>query len=220
MWLFILTWSRGPEFYFSSNLVVLALLSVSVHPPTGLEPLVLLRYQGYLSCQHSYCPAVDLYSFHSFWLDGPGIVNQTRNLVAKPGTTRAVHRLLPVCCARCRQRGRQGLVLLMPVCTEDEEGFFVSCLSRHTQKCFQDPSVVKSAMHNYTSKHNVPRQICPISKRARMEVKTGVSYIGSDCLHVWLLWNYFLITLKGCLQQRGREKAPRGSWGLFGPLPN
>lgn len=76
----------------------------------------------------------------------------------------------------------------------------------------------KCAMRNYTSKHNVPRQICPISKQARMEVKAGVPDTVADCLHVWPLRNHFLITLKGELQQRGRERISgslRGSLILY-----
>lgn len=114
-----------------------------IHP---LDRSLFCFYDIRDTCQHFYHLVADFYIFHPFWLDGCGIVNQTKkNLFATPGKTKAVHWLLPVCPGWCGQRVGQGLILLMSVCTENEEGFL--CLAYPdtlAQNCFQDPSVVKS----------------------------------------------------------------------------
>lgn len=91
-------------------------------------------------------------------------------------------------------RGRARSHLLASVCTEGEGGFLcpfpwlLGPISGKIRKC---------ATHNYTSKHNIPRQIYPISKQARIEVRTGVSDIRLDYLHVCPTQRLFLNYSKG-----------------------
>lgn len=153
------------------------------------------------TCRRFHYLAVDLHVFHPFGLDESGIVNQTKETwllrLARPTlftdcflfALRGVGRVCgktSFCLRLCVQKMRMAFCVLLTQTHSLRTALGSIC-----------GKIWKCAMHNYTSKHNVPRQICPISKQARIEVKTGVSSIGSDCLHVRLLGNYFLITLKG-----------------------
>lgn len=118
-------------------------LNLEARPPPGSEPLLLLWPRAYLSALSLSSCWPCIFSTLFGWVDLELLTK--RSVVAKPGKTKAVHRLLPVCPAWCGQRVGQGLILLMSVCTGDEEGFL--CLAYpepFIQNCFQDPSVVKS----------------------------------------------------------------------------